>query len=209
VGSRPSSRHQPIESTIRRTSRVRLCSALSVSHALDGFLLDQPCASISLRCRVQGSRSRGCLPRPSRSGSRHPLPSRRWRRRLPVARLQRTSRRPQGLAPNRGPQCPAGFLGPHVTRVPSCVFNSCGLVARRPWVRRRAPSARDLHAAGLRVPRVAGPQRIDQSPCCDLSPKRSFPFELSDLRSWLPFPERPISSVLTLKPFTRRIMVGR
>jgi hypothetical protein len=126
VGSRPSSRHQPIESTIRRTSRVRLCSALSVSHALDGFLLDQPCASISLRCRVQGSRSRGCLPRLSRDGSRHPLPSRRWRRRLLVSQRQRTSRRPQGLAPNRGPQCPAGLLGPRVTRVPSCVFNSCG-----------------------------------------------------------------------------------
>jgi hypothetical protein len=55
---------------------------------------------------------------------RRPLPSRRWRRRLPVARLQRTSRRPQGLAPDRGPQCPAGLLGPHVTRVPSCVFSS-------------------------------------------------------------------------------------
>jgi hypothetical protein len=30
---------------------------------------------------------------------RRPLPSRRWRCRLPVARLQRTSRRPQGFAP--------------------------------------------------------------------------------------------------------------
>lgn len=69
-----------------------------------------------------------CLPRSSRDASRHPLPSRRWRRRLPVARRQRTSRRPQGLAPNRGPQCPAGFLRPRGTRVPSCVFNSCG-----PW----------------------------------------------------------------------------
>jgi hypothetical protein len=73
-------------------------------------------------------------------------------------------------------------------------FQLLRALARRPWVRRRAPSARDLHAAGLRVPRVAGPQRIDQSPCCDLSPERPFPCELSDLRSWLPFPERPISS---------------
>ncbi len=61
---------------------------------------------------------------------RWPLPSRRWRRRLPVARLQRTSRRPQGLAPAHGPQCPAGCLAPHVTRVPSCVFSSLGLVSR-------------------------------------------------------------------------------
>ena len=43
---------------------------------------------------------------------RRPLPSRRWRRRLPVARLQRTSRRPQGLAPVRGPWCRADGLDP-------------------------------------------------------------------------------------------------
>ena len=66
---------------------------------------------------------------PAAPTRRRPLPSRRWRRRLPVARRQRTSRRPQGLAPNRGPQCPARFLGALVTRVPSCVFNSLG---RRP-----------------------------------------------------------------------------
>jgi hypothetical protein len=60
---------------------------------------------------------------PAAPPHRRPLPSRRWRRRLPVARRQRTSRRPQGLAPDRGPQCPAGFLRPHGTRVPSCVFS--------------------------------------------------------------------------------------
>ena len=48
---------------------AHLCSALSVSHALDGFLLLEPCASISLRCRVQGSRSRGFLPQPGRTTS--------------------------------------------------------------------------------------------------------------------------------------------
>jgi hypothetical protein len=66
VGSRPSSRHQLEESTLRRTSRVRLCSARSVSHALDGLLLPEPCALVSSRCRVQGSRSRGFLPRSGR-----------------------------------------------------------------------------------------------------------------------------------------------
>jgi hypothetical protein len=61
LGSRPSSRHQHVESTRRRASRARLCAVLSVSRALDGLLLPVPCASISLRCRVQGSRSRGFL----------------------------------------------------------------------------------------------------------------------------------------------------
>lgn len=74
------------------------------------------------RVLAPGVSSRG----PAASPRRRPLPSRRWRRRLPVARLQRTSRRPQGLAPNLGPQCPADFLSPHGTRVPSCVFNSLG-----------------------------------------------------------------------------------
>jgi len=129
LGSRPSSRHQHAESTVCRASRALHRSVLSVSHALDGLLLLVPCASISLRCRVQGSRSRGFLLRPGRTTFQWPLPSRRWRRRLPVARLQRTSRRPQGLHPDRSPQCPTGFLGPRVTRVPSCVFNSLGLVS--------------------------------------------------------------------------------
>jgi hypothetical protein len=128
LGSRPSSRHQHAESTVCRASRALHRSVLSVSHALDGLLLLVPCASISLRCRVQGSRSRGFLLQPGRTTFRWPLPSRRWRRRLPVARLQRTSRRPQGLDPDQGPQCPAGLLGPRVTRVPSCVFNSLGFV---------------------------------------------------------------------------------
>jgi hypothetical protein len=57
------------------------------------------------RVLAPGVFSRG----PAASPRRRPLPSRRWRRRLPVARLQRTSRRPQGLAPNLGPQCRRGF----------------------------------------------------------------------------------------------------
>jgi hypothetical protein len=66
VGFHPSSRHQLEESTHRRASQARLRSARSVSHALDGLLLPQPCAPVSSRCRVQGSRSRGLLPRSSR-----------------------------------------------------------------------------------------------------------------------------------------------
>jgi hypothetical protein len=130
LGSRPSSRHQHAESTVCRASRALHRSVLSVSHALDGLLLLVPCASISLRCRVQGSRSRGFLLQPGRTTFRWPLPSRRWRRRLPVARLQRTSRRPQGLAPDRSPQCPTGLLGPPSPVSPPAFFNSLGLVSR-------------------------------------------------------------------------------
>lgn len=64
---------------------------------------------------------------PAVPARRWPFPSRRWCRRLPVARRQRTSRRPQGVAPNRDPRCPAGGLVPRVTRVPSCVFSSLRL----------------------------------------------------------------------------------
>jgi len=78
-------------------------------------------------CRVlaPGDSSRA----PAVPTRRRPLPSRRWRRRLPVARLQQTSRRPQGVAPERDPQCPAGCLDPHVTRIPSCVFSSLGILS--------------------------------------------------------------------------------
>ena len=66
LGSLPSSRPQLAESTHRRRSQRRLRSALDVSHVLDGLLLRVPCALVSSRCRVQGSRSRGFLPRSGR-----------------------------------------------------------------------------------------------------------------------------------------------
>ena len=104
LGSSPSSRHQLEESTWRWASQARLRSARSVSHALDGLLLPAPCALVSSRSRVQGSRSRGLIPtiQPYHLvGDRFPRVVRVAR--LPVARRQRTSRRPQGLAPARGP----------------------------------------------------------------------------------------------------------
>jgi hypothetical protein len=67
--SRPSSRLQRVESTFRRTSQFRRRSARGVSHALDGLLLLVPCALVSSRCRVQGSRSRGFLPPSGRTAS--------------------------------------------------------------------------------------------------------------------------------------------
>jgi hypothetical protein len=130
VGFRPSSRHQLVESTCRRASRpayvppsaFRTLSTASSSSNLAHLFR---CAAVS-RVLAPGVSSHDLAVPPRR----WPLPSRRWRRRLPVARLQRASRRPQGLAPAHGPQCPAGCLVPHVTRVPSCVFSSLGRISR-------------------------------------------------------------------------------
>jgi hypothetical protein len=66
LGSPASSRRQPCESTVRWASQAHLCSAPSVSHALDGLLLALPCGLVSSRCHVQASRFRGFLPRPVR-----------------------------------------------------------------------------------------------------------------------------------------------
>jgi len=60
---------------VRWASRAHLCSALSVSHALDGLLLAVPCRLVSSCCHVQVSRSRGFLPRPSQTTSSVARPS--------------------------------------------------------------------------------------------------------------------------------------
>jgi hypothetical protein len=59
----------------RRASQARLCSARSVSRALDGLLLAVSCGLVSSRCHVQDSRSRGFLPRLSRTTSSVTRPS--------------------------------------------------------------------------------------------------------------------------------------
>jgi len=63
------SRHQFVKSTCRRGSHTRLCSALSVSHALDGFRLHAPCKLVSSCSHVRDSLFRGCFPLPSQLGS--------------------------------------------------------------------------------------------------------------------------------------------
>jgi hypothetical protein len=192
LGSLPSSRHQLAESTHRRRSQRRLRSALDVSHVLDGLLLCVPCALVSSRCRVQGSRSRGFLPRSGRITS------------SVTVTLSSLAVSPAGFPAPANVASTSGSCSEPWSAVSGGCFkparHSCPLLrfqllrvrARGPGVHRRALSARDLHDARLRVPRVAGPQRIDQSPCCGLSPKRPVPFELSCLRSRLPFPTRPI-----------------
>lgn len=136
-----------------RASRARLRSVLSVSRALDGLLLFVSCAFVSPRCHVQGSRSRGSSLRPSCATSRWPIPSRRWRRRLSIARCQRTSRRPQGVRPDRNSRCDPR---------PLLRFSTPSGWLQRSWQCRRTPSARDLHRRHTRAPQ-AGPQRLDRS----------------------------------------------
>ena len=63
------------ESTWRQGSRPHLCSAPSVSHALDGFLLSTPCRLVSSGCHVRGSLFRGFSRWPARWARRPPVPS--------------------------------------------------------------------------------------------------------------------------------------
>jgi hypothetical protein len=63
------------ESTYRQASRARLRSVHSVSHALDGLLLAEPCRLVSSCYHVQDSRFRGLSLRPSRTTSSVARPS--------------------------------------------------------------------------------------------------------------------------------------
>jgi hypothetical protein len=53
------SRHPCAESTKQRASQAHLCSALSVSHTLDGLLLLALCGLVSSHCHVRNSHFRG------------------------------------------------------------------------------------------------------------------------------------------------------
>jgi hypothetical protein len=116
------------------------------------------------------------------------IPSRRWRRRLPVARLQRTSRRPQGVAPVRGPRCATGGLGPRASRSPPAFSAPSGVGA---WIL-EAPS-RLLRSQPSRHGTACPPHRwlsaYRRSPSCCLCPQRPVLSELSDLRVGCPSPE--------------------
>jgi hypothetical protein len=63
------SRHQRVKSTYWQVSTPTLCSAHSVSHALDGLLLAALCKLISSCSHVRDSLFRGSLPLPSHHGS--------------------------------------------------------------------------------------------------------------------------------------------
>ena len=117
----PPSRHQCEESTGRQSSRPCLCSALSVSHALDGFLLFTPCRLVSSGCHVRGSLFRG-FSRWSAWRARHPpLPSCRWRPspagEFPLLRQLRPSRL-QGFVPTTDSLSRARRLRLTATRSP-------------------------------------------------------------------------------------------
>jgi hypothetical protein len=58
-GSSSHSRHERTESTCRQSSHDWLRFALSVSHALDDFLLPTPCGLVSSHCHVRDSHLRG------------------------------------------------------------------------------------------------------------------------------------------------------
>jgi len=113
--------------------------------------------------------------------------------RLPVARRQRTSRRPQGRALVQSPRCPTKlFTPPSPVSLPA-FFQTPSGVSQRPGPCHRTSSARGLGGAVLRVPRTVT-LSVSISPVCFASVPRgcsrsSFAaFELVALLA------RPISS---------------
>jgi len=126
LGSRPSSRHQHQESTVRQDFRSRRCSARSVSHALDGLLLLVPCAFVSPRCRVQGFASGVASSVRAAPPRRWPLPSRRWRRSPAGCPAPANVASTSGSCSRSESAVSARRLSPRVTRVPSCFSDSLG-----------------------------------------------------------------------------------
>ena len=120
----------------RRASQARLRSVLSVSHALDGLLLTEPCRLVSSCCHVQVSRSRGFLPRPVRD---HLVGGPCLRavgaascRRLPVDAGERHLDLKAFSRP--GSAAPTEVLPPAAARLPSCASAPSGSL-RQSWVR--------------------------------------------------------------------------
>jgi hypothetical protein len=121
LGFRSHSRQKRTESTYRRASHARLRSALSVSHALDGFLLHTPRGLVSSHCHVRDSHLREFPRCQVGSPHRRVVPSCRFRvsphGELPL-RCQFHSLRLQGFAPSSGPLRSAGGLDLPTTRFP-------------------------------------------------------------------------------------------
>jgi hypothetical protein len=91
--------------------------------------------------------------------------------RLPVARRQRTTRRPRGLALVQSPQCPTRlFTSPSPVSLPA-FFQTPSGVSRRPGPCHRTSSARGLDGAVLRVPRTVT-LSVSISPACFASVPR-------------------------------------
>jgi len=113
--------------------------------------------------------------------------------RLPVARRQRTTRRPRGLALVQSPQCPTRLFTPPAPVSLPAFFQTPSGVSRRPGPCHRTSSARGLDGAVLRVPRTVT-LSVSISPACFASVPRgcsrsSFPAFESVARL-----ARPISS---------------
>jgi hypothetical protein len=124
----------------RWASQAHLCSVRSVSRALDGLLLTEPCRLVSSCCHVQASRFRGFLPRPDRDHlvggpclravgavSCRRLPDDAGERRVDLEACSRP-----------GSAAPTEVLAPYVARVPSCACAPSGSL-RQSWRRGERP----------------------------------------------------------------------
>jgi len=147
----------------RWASQAHLCSAHSVSHALDGLLLTVPCRLVSSRCHVQAFRFRGFLPRPDRDHlvggpylravgavSCRRLPDDAGERRVDLEACSR----PGSAAPTEGlaPSVPVSPLAFVLLRARFTSLEGA----------MNALSARGLGCPVLTVPRTTNPQRVDR-----------------------------------------------
>jgi hypothetical protein len=145
-------------------SRPSFWSALSVSHALDGLRLHQPCGLISSHCHVRGSHFKGFPRCPAAAPHRHAVPSCDCRvsprGKLP-SRCQLRAPLLQDVTPSSDPLWPTGGLDLPALD-PFLGFQLLRVFLRTPWACLHAPSAHDLGCVVLAVPSAAGLQRVNR-----------------------------------------------
>jgi hypothetical protein len=143
---------------------AHLGSALSVSHALDGLLLQLPRGLVSSHSHVRDSHFRGFARCQAGSSHRRVVPSCRSRSsptsRLPAWR-QILPRRLQGFDPSSDPSWMTGGLGLPALD-PLLGFQLLWVFVRTPWRRPHVSSAHDLSCCALAVYAAAGLQRINR-----------------------------------------------
>ena len=143
-----SSRRRCLESTSAELPRSRLRSAHSVSHALDGFLLQAPCGFVSPHCHVQDSHFRG-FPRSQAVSSSSPdraLVSFRCRASREASfSLPARHRRLQGIDPGSDPLSRVGGLDRRATRSPHVISPPSGLLGTS------ALPSQSLHSCPLQL----------------------------------------------------------
>jgi len=143
---------------------AHLSFALSVSHALDDFLLRLPCGLVSSHSHVRDSHFRGFPRCQAGLPHRRVVPSCRWWN-SPTSGLphwfQILPLRLQGVDPGSEPLCITGGLD-LLSLDPLLGFQLPWVFVQIPWRRLHVSSAHDLSYCALVVRSAAGLQRINR-----------------------------------------------